>query len=60
MSKQLQVTLVKSLAGRLKKHKACAANLGLRKIRQTVLVNDCPTVRGVINKVSYLLEVVEL
>ncbi|RRQ22493.1 50S ribosomal protein L30 [Thiohalobacter thiocyanaticus] len=55
--KKLKVTLVRSVAGRLKNHKACVAGLGLRRIRHTVEVLDTPENRGMINKVSYLLQV---
>ena len=55
--KTLKVTLVKSTSGRLKTHKACAAGLGLRRIRHTVEVIDTPENRGMINKISYLLQV---
>ena len=58
--KELKVTLVKSRFGRLRSHKACVAGLGLRKIRQTVTVQDTPENRGMINKVSYLLSVEEV
>ena len=58
--KELKVTLVKSRFGRLKSHKACVAGLGLRKIRQSVTVQDTPENRGMINKVSYLLSVEEV
>jgi large subunit ribosomal protein L30 len=51
------VTLVRSPAGRLKKHKACVAGLGLRRIGHTVEVEDTPSVRGMINRVNYLLRV---
>jgi large subunit ribosomal protein L30 len=54
------VTLLKSRFGRLKNHKACVAGLGLRKIRQTVVVEDTPQNRGMINKVSYLVSVEEV
>lgn len=57
--KQLKVTLVKSKHGRLKSHKACIAGLGLRKIHQTVSVQDTPENRGMINRISYLLLVEE-
>ncbi len=56
-NKTLKVTLVKSTSGRLKSHKACAAGLGLRRIRHTVEVIDTPENRGMINKISYLLQV---
>ena len=57
--KELKVTLVKSRFGRLKSHKACVAGLGLRKMHQTVTVQDTPENRGMINRVSYLLSVEE-
>ena len=59
-SKQLKVTLLKSRFGRLKSHRACVSGLGLRKIRQSVVVLDTPENRGMINKVSYLVSVEEL
>ena len=57
--KELKVTLVKSRHGRLKSHKACVAGLGLRKINQTVTVQDTPENRGMINRISYLVSVEE-
>jgi large subunit ribosomal protein L30 len=56
-AKKIKVTLNKSTIGRLKAHKACVAGLGLRKIRQTVEVEDTPAVRGMINKVYYMVSV---
>ena len=58
--KTLKVTLLKSTNGRLKSHKACVAGLGLRRIRHSVEVIDTPENRGMINKVSYLLQVEEV
>ena len=57
---KIKVTLTKSTIGRLKNHKACVAGLGLRKIHQTVEVPDTPANRGMINKVSYMVQVEEL
>ncbi len=57
--KELKVTLIKSTAGRLKKHKACVRGLGLRRTNHSVLVKDTPENRGMINKVSYMLSVEE-
>ena len=57
--KELKVTLVRSKHGRLKSHKACIAGLGLRKIHQTVSVQDTPENRGMINRISYLVSVEE-
>jgi len=58
-TKKIQVTLVKSAAGRLKSHVQCVRGLGLRRTNHTVTVEDTPAIRGMINKVSYLLEVKE-
>ncbi|TDJ24941.1 MAG: 50S ribosomal protein L30 [Gammaproteobacteria bacterium] len=55
--KAIRVTLVKSTAGRLKKHRACVAGLGLRRIGHSVEVEDTPAVRGMINRVSYMVKV---
>ncbi|MDH3893527.1 MAG: 50S ribosomal protein L30 [Chromatiales bacterium] len=57
---KLRVTLVKSKFGRLKNHKACVAGLGLRRMHQTVEVIDTPENRGMINRISYLLQVEEV
>jgi large subunit ribosomal protein L30 len=54
---KIKVTLNKSTIGRLKTHKACVAGLGLKKIRQTVEVEDTPAVRGMINKLYYMVSV---
>ncbi|MCV6626051.1 MAG: 50S ribosomal protein L30 [Cellvibrionaceae bacterium] len=55
--KTVKVTQVKSVNGRLQSHKACVAGLGLRRIGHTVEVEDTPSVRGMINKVNYLVKV---
>jgi large subunit ribosomal protein L30 len=57
--KKVKVTLVKSPIGALENHKACLTGLGLRRIRHTLVVEDTPSVRGMINKVSHLVEVAE-
>jgi large subunit ribosomal protein L30 len=56
--KTVKVKLVKSTIGRLEAHKACVRGLGLKKIHQTVTLEDTPAVRGMINKVNYMVEVV--
>ena len=58
-NKTVRVTLVKSIIGRLKTHKACVQGLGLRRINQTVEVEDTPSNRGMINKIEYLVKVEE-
>lgn len=55
--KMIKVTQVKSVNGRLQNHKACVAGLGLRRIGHSVEVEDTPSVRGMINKVNYLVKV---
>ena len=53
----LSVTLIKSFYGRLPVHRATVNGLGLKRINHTVELQDTPEVRGMINKVSYLLKV---
>jgi large subunit ribosomal protein L30 len=55
--KKIRVTLTKSTSGRLKSHRACVAGLGLRRIGHSVEVQDTPAVRGMISKVSYMVQV---
>lgn len=57
--KKIKVTLVRSMHGRLKSHRACVTGLGLRRIHHTVEVEDTPCTRGMINKVSYMVKVEE-
>ena len=57
--KTLKITQVKSSIGRLKDHKACLRGLGLRRIRHVVEVEDTPSVRGMVNKISYMVKVEE-
>ena len=58
-NKEIKVTLKKSINRRQASHKACVSGLGLRRIGHSVLVQDTPENRGMINKVSYLLNVEE-
>lgn len=53
----VNVTLTKSFYGRLPSHRATITGLGLKRINHTVVLEDTPCVRGMINKVSYLLKV---
>ncbi len=55
--KKIKVTLKRSTNRRIAAHKACVMGLGLRRINHTVVVEDTPANRGMINKVSYLLAV---
>ena len=58
--KKLKITLVKSLIGKKRDHKATAYALGLRKRGKTVIHRDDPSIRGMINKISYMLKVEEI
>ena len=53
----VRVKLVKSPFGRLPRHRECVKGLGLRRIGSERELEDTPAVRGMINKVAYLLEV---
>jgi large subunit ribosomal protein L30 len=54
--KTIRVTLIKSLIGTKQPHRATVRGLGLRRINHTVELEDTPAVRGMINKVSYLVK----
>jgi large subunit ribosomal protein L30 len=55
--KTLQVQLVRSVAGTRESHRATVRGLGLRKLNSVATLEDTPSVRGMINKVSYLVKV---
>ncbi|MBL8481731.1 MAG: 50S ribosomal protein L30 [Rhodocyclaceae bacterium] len=54
--KTLKVTLVKSPIGSKQGHRATVRGLGLRKLNQSVMLEDTPAVRGMVNKVAYLVK----
>jgi large subunit ribosomal protein L30 len=56
--KRIKVKLIKSTAGCKQSHRDTVRGLGLRRIRHTVELEDTPSVRGMINKVYYLVQVV--
>ncbi|MFM2056461.1 MAG: ribosomal protein [Pseudomonadota bacterium] len=55
--KTLTVKLVKSVAGTRQSHRATVIGLGLRRLNSQSVLEDTPAVRGMINKVSYLVKV---
>ena len=57
MSGQVKVTLIKSIIGTKETHRATVRGLGLRRMNHSRVLVDTPEVRGMINKVSYLLKV---
>ena len=54
--KKFKFTLVKSLIGTKESHRATVRGLGLRRLNSSSELQDTPAVRGMINKVSYLLK----
>jgi len=55
----MKVKLVRSIHGRPEKHRACVRGLGLRRMHQVFEVEDTPATRGMLNKVSYMVQLVE-
>lgn len=60
MSNQIQITLKRSLIGRTENQRLTVKTLGLRKLHQSVIHNDNEAIRGMVNKVSHLVEVKEV
>ena len=58
-SKTITVKLIKSGIGRMQNHKLRIKGLGFKKLNQTVTVIDSPSNRGMINKISDMLEIKE-
>ncbi|MCU0898797.1 MAG: 50S ribosomal protein L30 [Burkholderiales bacterium] len=58
-AKKIKVTLVKGVARTREDHRATIRGLGLKWTNHTVELVDTPSVRGMINKVGYLLKVAE-
>jgi len=58
-AKTVKVQQIKSSSGRLKAHQSCLRGLGLRKIGHVVEVEDTPSTRGMINRVHYLVKVLD-
>lgn len=59
MAKKLSITLKKSPVGRPENQRKTAVALGLNKLNQTVVRQDTPVIRGMVNRISHLVEVVE-
>jgi large subunit ribosomal protein L30 len=55
---KLKIVLVKSLIGTRKSHRAVVRGLGLRRVNSVSELQDTPSIRGMINKVSYLVKVI--
>jgi large subunit ribosomal protein L30 len=60
MAAMLKITLVKSMIGRPEKHRKVLRGMGLTKLNKSVLLKNAPTVRGMIDKVSHLVQAQEV
>jgi large subunit ribosomal protein L30 len=56
-AKKIKVRLLKSLAGTKQSHRDTARGLGLKRINQVSELEDTPAVRGMINKINYLVRI---
>ncbi len=52
---QIKVTLVRGLAGQTQRQRLTVKGLGLKKLHQTVVLEDTPSIRGMVAKVSHLV-----
>lgn len=59
-NKQIKVTLVRSPISAQPKHRECVRGLGLKRMHQTVVLEDTPAVRGMARKVDYMVRVEEV
>jgi large subunit ribosomal protein L30 len=59
MSGMLRITLVRGLSGRTERARKVVKGLGITRLHKPVLRQDTPEIRGMVNKVSFLLEVEE-
>ena len=59
-AKTIKVTLVRSVFGQLKSHRATVRGLGLRRIRDTAMLADTPEIRGMLRASGHLLKVEEV
>lgn len=58
--KQIKVTLVRSVIGTRESHRATVRGLGLRSIRDVRVLEDTPAVRGMVRKVAYLVQILDV
>lgn len=60
MARKLEITLTKSIIGKVPKHRKTAKALGLRRPNKKVVVGDSPSIRGMIKSIDYMVSVREL
>jgi len=56
-AKKISVTLVRSPVGTLPRHRECVRGLGLKRMNHSVVLEDTPSVRGMVNKIEYMVRV---
>jgi large subunit ribosomal protein L30 len=56
-TKQIKVTLVRSPIGFQPKHRECVRGLGLKRMNHSVVLEDTPSVRGMVNRIEYMVRV---
>jgi len=56
ISKKIKVTLIKSVIGTKRDHRATVKGLGLKRINSTSILEDTPAIRGMVRKIAYLLK----
>lgn len=60
MERKLKITLIKSFIGRPEKHRRILRGMGLTRMNRTVILNDTPQIRGMVNKVCHLVKMEEV
>ncbi|MCD1147345.1 50S ribosomal protein L30 [Peptoniphilus sp. KCTC 25270] len=55
----IKIQLKKSPIGKIEKHRRTVKALGLRKVGQIVEQNDTPQIRGMIDKINYMVEIID-
>jgi large subunit ribosomal protein L30 len=60
MAGKINITLIKSMIGRPEKHRRVLRGMGLTRINKSVQLNDTPSIRGMIAKVSHLVKAEEI
>ena len=55
----IKIKLVKSPIGRIEKHRKTVEALGFKKVNQVIEKNDTPQIRGMINQISYMVELID-
>jgi len=55
--KKIKITLIKSLAGKKERHRRTIKALGLKKVHSSIIKENNPQIRGMIDRVSYMVKV---